>query len=28
MKPSTWNDEVAARVGPKPGVVTAQDEFW
>ena len=28
MKPSTWNDEVAANVGPKPGVVTAPDEFW
>ena len=28
MKPSTWNDEVAAHVGPKPGVVTVPDEFW
>ena len=23
----TWNDEVAAHVGPKPGVVTAPDEL-
>ena len=28
MKPSAWNDEVAAHVGPKPGVVTVPDEFW
>jgi len=25
MKPSTWIDEVAARIGPWPGVVTASD---
>jgi len=23
----TWDDEVAAHIGPKPGVVTAPDEF-
>ena len=28
VRSSTWNDEVAAHVGPKPGVVTAPDEFW
>jgi len=26
MKPGTWNDEVAAHTGPKPGVVTAPDK--
>jgi len=27
MKLSTWNDEVAARTGPKAGVITAPDEL-